>query len=69
MITIYSTGCPKCKIAERLLNSKNIKYELNTNLDEINPIADEKNIDSVPFADINGKIVDSKSLFDWIDNN
>ena len=28
MITLYTTGCPKCKILERKLNEKNIEYNI-----------------------------------------
>ena len=69
MITIYSTGCPKCKMAEQLLRNKAIKYKLNTKIDEIMSIANKYSINSVPFAEINGEIVDSNSLFEWINNN
>lgn len=69
MITIYSTGCPKCKIAEQLLKTKGIKYEINSNYNEVISIANENGINSVPFADINGEIIDSNSLFKWINAN
>lgn len=28
-ITVYSTGCPNCKMLESMLDGKGIKYEVN----------------------------------------
>jgi glutaredoxin len=35
MITLYSTGCPKCKVLETKLNNKNIEFNVNTDVDEM----------------------------------
>lgn len=67
-ITLYSTGCPKCKIAERLLSEKDIDYSVVTDTDTITTLADSHGFTAVPFAEINGKITDSAGLFRWINN-
>ena len=32
---LYSTGCPKCIILERLLGEKNVEYSKNNSVDEM----------------------------------
>ena len=34
-VTVYSTGCPKCKILEAKLNHKNIKYDVVTDVNKM----------------------------------
>jgi glutaredoxin len=34
-ITLYTTGCPKCKILEKKLDAKNIVYKKVTNIEKI----------------------------------
>ena len=67
-VTLYSTGCPKCKIAEKLLSEKDIFYSVITDKDKITEIADSHGFTAVPFAEINGEITDSAGLFQWINN-
>ena len=50
MLKLYSTHCPVCNAVIRVLTEKNIEFEEITNQEEIEKVADENNIDSVPFA-------------------
>lgn len=35
MVTLFSTGCPKCRVLEQKLNNKQIEYSKDSNMDEI----------------------------------
>ena len=35
MITLYSTGCPKCNILERRLTNDNIEFEIINDIDKL----------------------------------
>lgn len=53
MFTLYSTNCPKCKVLLKKLEQKNKvvnqDFNLVENLEEINKIAEEREITSAPF--------------------
>lgn len=64
MITLYSTGCPKCKILEKQLNKNKIEYKLVTDKDEMI----NKGFTSAPKLEINGKILDYVDALRWAMN-
>lgn len=35
MITLYSTGCPKCKVLGMKLDQKKVEYEVNDSIEEM----------------------------------
>ena len=53
MITLYSTGCPRCIQLEAALKAKKIKYTKVSDEDEIMA----KGFMSIPVLDIDGKIM------------
>ena len=67
-ITLFSSHCPKCDMIEKILKEKNIIFELVDDESVYLPLAEENGIDSMPFADINGKILDIKELQEYIKN-
>lgn len=67
-ITLYSSHCPKCDMIEKILNEKGIVFDLVDDENVYLPLAEENNIDSMPFADVNGKILDIKGLQEYIKN-
>lgn len=62
MITLYSTGCPKCKILEAKLNKKNIEYQEFT---DVNKMLD-MGIKSVPYLEVDGKLMNFTEANDWV---
>ena len=53
-ITLYSTGCPRCRVLEAKLKQKSVKYM-------------EKNgISSVPCLGVNGEILDFGAAVKWV---
>ena len=62
MITLYSTGCPKCRVIETKLEQKGIEYQINNNID----ILVEKGFISVPVLDVDGDFMDFTKANKWI---
>lgn len=67
-IKFYSSHCPKCKILEQLMDQKQMEYQLIDDEQIYMPIADENNILSMPFAEIDGIIYKTKALQQFINN-
>lgn len=64
MITLYSTGCPKCNVLIKKLNTANIAYNLNTTFD-VNELL-EKGYDEVPLLEVEGKLLKFTEAVNWI---
>ena len=63
-VILYSTNCPKCNILEKKLQSKNIVYVLETNID----LMINKGFSSAPMLEVDGKVMDFKSAIEWVNN-
>ena len=61
-IILYSTNCPKCKILEKKLTEKNIKFTKNNNVIEMT----ELGIDQVPVLSIDSKLLSFVEANKWI---
>ena len=62
-IRLYSTHCPQCNILEKKLKDKNIVFEEINDIDEINKIASENKMTSVPILFIDGEYLNfSKAI-------
>ena len=61
-ITLYSTGCPKCKVLTTKLDSKNIQYSIISDID----IMASKGIITVPVLDVDGNMLDFKAAVEWV---
>lgn len=66
MITIYSSHCPRCKMVENLLKNKNIKYSVVDDESIYLPLAEKNDIGEMPFAEINGKLYETKGIIECI---
>lgn len=62
MITLYSTGCPKCRVLEKKLEAEEIKY---TKVEDENVMI-EKGFMSAPMLDVDGKVMNFKEAVDWL---
>ena len=62
MVTLYSTGCPRCNVLKQKLDSKNIEYEVVSDID----VMTEKGFETVPVLDVDGQIMQFKEATDWI---
>lgn len=61
-IILYSTNCPKCKILEKKLTEKNIKFTKNNNVVEMT----ELGIDQVPVLAVDGEMLGFVEANKWI---
>jgi len=61
-ITLYHTGCPKCKIIESKLKAKNIEYTECTDVE----IMLNKGMISAPWLEVNETLLDFTSANKWI---
>ena len=61
-ITLYSTGCPKCKVLKKKLEGKGIKYTENNSVDEMLSLG----ISQVPVLSVNNKLLDFSTANNWV---
>ena len=59
MVTIYSTGCPKCKTK---LNQKNVNYNV---VDDTDVMVD-KGFQSLPMLEVDGELMDFGDAVRWV---
>lgn len=63
MITMYSTGCPRCKILEEKLRDKNIDFSIVSDEE----IMKKKGIDMIPVLELeNGQMLSFGQAVKWI---
>ena len=67
-IVLYSSHCPKCDMIEKILKEKGINFDVVYDENVYLPLAEENNIDSMPFANVNGKVLNTKELQEYIKN-
>ena len=63
-VTLYSTGCPKCKILETKLAKKNINYEIFDDVDEMIKMG----FQSVPILKVDEKVMDFGEAVKWLND-
>lgn len=61
-IILYSTNCPKCRILEQKLNSKNITFTINNDVDEMEKLG----IMSAPVLKIDGELYNFGEAIKWV---
>lgn len=61
-IILYSTHCPKCKILEKKLSSKNINYE---EVDDVDKMLD-MGIKEAPVLDIGDRRLTFNEAIRWV---
>lgn len=66
MITLYSTGCPKCNVLIKKLDNAHIAYSLNTTFAVNDLIA--KGYDEVPLLEVEGKLLKFTEAVNWIND-
>ena len=65
MITLYTTGCPQCKVLEKMLNDKGITYGVVN--DE--QVMIDMGFTSAPMLTIDGKVYTFKEAMAWLREN
>lgn len=64
MITLYSTGCPKCSVLKAKLDAKNIDYYI---CDDLNSM-EQKGFMSVPMLETDDDIMDFSRAIAWVNS-
>lgn len=62
MITLYSTGCPRCKVLESALEAKGAIYEKISDENEII----KKGFLTVPILEVDGKAMTFPEAFNYV---
>ena len=61
-VILYSTGCPKCKVLEAKMNTKNIDYAVIDDTD----LMIRKGFMSLPMLEVDGEVMDFINAVKWI---
>ena len=62
MITLYSTGCPRCKVLKQKLDAVGASYTINDNVEDMI----KKGIMTVPMLDVDGTVMDFPMAFQYV---
>lgn len=62
MITLFSTGCPKCRILKQKLDAAHIDYVVAQDLSELY----EKGFMTVPILKIDNKYLEFSDAIKWV---
>lgn len=63
-VILYSTGCPKCKVLKAKLDSKEIKYDVVDDVDEMLRLG----MTTVPCLGVDGEVLNFKESVDYINS-
>lgn len=62
MITLYSTGCPKCRVLKQKLDSKSIQYIEENSVDVMLSLG----IMQVPVLSVDDKLLSFAEANEWV---
>ena len=68
-ITLFSTGCPKCKVLKSKMDQKGISYTLIEDSKEVVAIGKANRIMSAPILKVDEKVMDFSSANNWLNEN
>lgn len=63
-VTLYSNGCPKCRVIESKLIAKNIQFEKSQDFSKLM----EEGKQSLPFLEVDGELFDFVKANQWVNN-
>lgn len=64
MVTLYSTGCPRCDILKKKLYDKKIPFVLVTDKD----VMLSMNLTQVPVLEVDGELMEYRDAVGWVNN-
>lgn len=64
MITLYSTGCPKCQVLEKKMLNDGIDFNIS---DDVNTLI-EKGFMTAPILKVDNNYYEFKEAIDWLKN-
>lgn len=62
VVTLYSTGCPRCAVLKHKLSENSIEYTESNDIDKMA----ELGIQSVPVLEVNGELLDFSEAIRWV---
>ncbi len=63
-VTLYSNGCPKCRVIESKLLAKNVPFEKSQDFDRLM----KEGKQSLPFLEVDGELLDFVTANQWVNN-
>ncbi len=63
-LTLYTNGCPKCKVIKSKLEAKNIPFTENTNVEELISLG----IQSLPVLKVGDEFLNFVNANTWVNN-
>ena len=55
-IILYSTGCPKCKVLEKKMDSAGLEFKIETDNEKVKDACEKLGTLSVPILEIDGRV-------------
>ena len=68
MVTLYTTGCPKCKVLKKKLELAGIEFKAVDNMDEIMKACEKAGTTSVPLLGVDNNVLTFGAAAQWINN-
>lgn len=69
-IKLYSTGCPKCNVLKKKLDTINAQYDIITDMDEIQKVCEATHNDMLPLLQVDeawGTVIfDFSKAIKWV---
>ena len=61
-VTLYTTGCPQCKVLKQKLDEKGVKYITVTDIEEM----EKRGFTAAPMLEVDGETMSFRTALDWI---
>lgn len=61
MITLYSTGCPKCTVLKKKLDEKGVDYMVNNSVEEMTALG----MTEIPMLSVDGNLLSFVEAVKW----
>ena len=61
-VTLYSTGCPKCKVLKTKMDQKDIKYNVVSDVD----LMQSKGFMNLPVLEVDGNKMEFGEAIKWV---
>jgi len=65
-ITLYTIGCPICKVVEKKLQTSGLEFDTVDDKDAVINFGNKHGIKSAPIVDVDGEVYDNKKILQWL---
>lgn len=63
-VILYTTGCPKCRVLKSKLAEKNVEYQENTSIEDMQKLG----ISLVPVLSVDGELMDFTKAVKYVNS-